>query len=172
MTRVLTNWLHAYAEYTDISEAPIAFNFWAGVSTIAGALRRQVFIDQIKFKWIPCFYIIFVSKPGIVTKSTTIDVGMDLLKQVDGVVVGPSSMTWQGLAKGFQEASQLIPMNDSTNLLEREYISMSAITIGIRELGTFLNMRDPELIPVMIELWDGSSVFERWLKSSENTRIE
>src|SRR5882672_7836824 len=103
MTRQLDNWLQAYAAYTDISEAPIAFNFWTGVTTIAGALRRQVYIDQIKFQWIPCFYTILVSPPGIVTKSSTINVGMNLLKQIDGVIVGPTSMTWQGLTKGFED---------------------------------------------------------------------
>lgn len=172
MPRVLDNWLRAYSEYTDISEAPIAFNFWTGVTTIAGALRRQVWIDQIKFKWLPCFYTILVSPPGVVTKSSTINVGIDLLRQVDGVIVGPSSMTWQGLTKNFEDSMQLVPMTDGKNLLEKEFLPMSAISIGIRELGTFLNMRDPELISVLIELWDGNDLFERWLRSSENTRIE
>lgn len=172
MARLLENWLRAYAQYTDVSEAPLEFNFWTGVTTIAGAVRRQVYIDEIKFKWLPCFYVILVSPPGIVTKSSTINVGMDLLKQIDGVVVGPSSMTWQGLAKGFEDSKQLIPMNSTENLMEREYLSMSAITIGVRELGTFLNMRDPELVSVLIDLWDGNDLFERWLRSTENTRIE
>ena len=172
MARQLDNWLRAYSEYTDVSEAPIAFNFWTGVTTIAGALRRQVYIDQIKFKWLPCFYVILVSPPGIVTKSSTINVGMDLLKQIDGVIVGPTSMTWQGLTKGFEDATQLVPMNDALNILDREYLSTSAITIGIRELGTFLNMRDPELISVLIELWDGNDSFERWLKSTASTKID
>lgn len=172
VARVLDNWLRAYSEYTDVSEAPIAFNFWTGVATIAGALRRKVFIDQIKFTWIPCFYVILVSPPGIVTKSSTINVGMDLLKQVDGVVVGPASMTWQGLTKGFEDATQLVPMTDGDDLLEKSFMSTSAITIGIRELGTFLNMRDPELIATLIELWDGNDVYERWLRSTANTKID
>ncbi len=172
MARMLDNWLRAYSEYTDVSEAPVAFNFWTGVATMAGCLRRQVYIDQIKFKWLPCFYVILVSPPGIVTKSSTINVGIDLLRQVDGVIVGPASMTWQGLTKGFQDSMQLVPMNDAQNLLERDFLAMSAITIGIRELGTFLNMRDPELIATLIELWDGNDVYERWLKASESIKIE
>lgn len=172
MPRKLNNWLQAYAEYTDVSEAPVAFNFWTGVTTIAGALRRQVWIDQIKFKWLPCFYTILVSPPGVVTKSSTINVGIDLLRQVEGVIVGPSSMTWQGLTKNFEDAMQMVPMNDGQSLLNQEFITQSAISIGIRELGTFLNMRDPELISVLIELWDGNDLFERWLRASENTRIE
>lgn len=172
MARKLDNWLRAYSEYTDVSEAPVAFNFWTGVATIAGALRRQVFIDQIKFTWLPCFYVILVSPPGIVTKSSTINVGMDLLKQINGVVVGPASMTWQGLTKGFQDSLQLVPMDNNKDLLNQNFMSQSAITIGIRELGTFLNMKDGELIATLIELWDGNDVYERWLKASESIKIE
>lgn len=173
MPRKLGNWLQSYAIYTDISEAPVAMNFWTGVSTIGGALRRQVWIDEIKFTWIPCFYIIFVSPPGIVTKSSTINVGMDLLKKVPGVIVGPTSMTWQGLLKGFEESKQLIPLKPlGTNIMDQDFLSTAAVTIGIRELGTFLNMKDGELISVLIDLWDGIDTFERWLRTSENTSIE
>lgn len=173
MTRRLHNWLSAYAEYTAASEAPEIFNFWTGVSTIAGALRRRVWIDQIKFKWTPNFYIIFVSPPGVATKSTTMSVGMNLLKQVTGVKMGPQSLTWQGLTKGLQEALQLVPLNDEGTFLDKSYLSMSAITCEINELGTMLDPRDDMLMSVLINLWDGvEGKWDRWLKSSENTSIE
>lgn len=173
MARVLDNWLRSYADYTSVSEAPEMFNFWSGVSTIAGALRKQVWIDQIKFKWTPNFYIVFVSPPGVATKSTTMSIGMSLLKQIDGVVMGPQSLTWQGLTSGLQEALRLIPMNNSSNILDRSYISMSAITCEISELGTMLDPRDPTLMSVLIDMWDGrEGTWERWLRSKENTKID
>jgi len=109
LARVLSNWFTSYAEYTEISEAPVLFDFWTGVTTIAGALRRQTFIDEIKFKIFPNFYVFFVAPPGIATKSTTVGVGMRLLRQIEGVTMGPSSMTWQGLTRGLQNAQQLVP---------------------------------------------------------------
>src|SRR5207244_4766291 len=167
--RQLDNWLTSYSIFTDVSEAPVAFNFWTGVSTIAGALRRQVFIDQVKFTWIPCFYIIFVSHPGVATKSSRINVGMNLLEKIPGVVIGPSSMTWQGLIQGFMDKTPQLVENKNSDinygLLDKEYDpKQNAITIGLRELGTLLNMRDPELISVLIDLWDGVNSFERWHK--------
>lgn len=173
MPRKLANWLSAYAEYTQVSEAPEMFNFWSGVSTIAGALRRQVWIDQVKFKWTPNFYIVFVSPPGVATKSTTMSVGMNLLKQIDGVVMGPQSLTWQGLTSGLQDSLRLVPLNGTADLLNKSYISMSAITCEISELGTMLDPRDPTLMSVLIDLWDGKEgKWDRWLKSKENTSIE
>lgn len=173
MARRLPNWLTAYAEYTSASEAPEMFNFWSGVSALAGALRRRVWIDQVKFKWTPNFYIVFVSPPGVATKSTTMRVGMSLLKQVDGIKMGPQSLTWQGLTSGLQDALQLVPVDVTTDILSRSYISMSAITCDISELGTMLDPRDPTLMSVLIDLWDGAEGYwERWLVSKENTKID
>lgn len=175
MTRRLQNWITAYAEYTEVSEAPDMFNFWSGVSTLAGALRRQVWIDQVKFKWTPNFYIILVSPPGVATKSTTMSVGMDLLKQVDGIVMGPQSLTWQGLTSGLQESLRLVPLQrlDESDILSRSYISMSAITCEISELGTMLDPSDQGLTSVLIDMWDGKEgKWQRWLKSSANVEID
>lgn len=173
MARRLTNWLSSYAAYTEVSEAPEMFNFWSGVSTIAGALRRRVWIDQVKFKWTPNFYIVFVSPPGVATKSTTMSVGMNLLKQIDGIIMGPQSLTWQGLTSGLQDSLQLIPINDTTDIMKQSYIAMSAITCEIGELGTMLDPRDPTLMSVLIDMWDGrEGKWERWLRSKENTTIE
>lgn len=175
MPRKLANWLHSYGEFTEVSEAPLTFDFWTGVSTIAGALRRQVFIDEIKFRIYPNFYTFFVAPPGVATKSTTVSVGMRLLRQVDGVIMGPSSMTWQGLTKGLQNAQQMVPLSDPTitDPLAMEYFPQSAITCEVSELGTFLDMRNGELIAILIDLWDGKDVpWERWLSTKEDTKIE
>jgi hypothetical protein len=76
--RHFKHWLKAYLDYTSASEAPDAFHFWTGVSTIAGALRRHVWVEQHIFQWIPNFYIIFVAPAGVATKSTTLNLGMGL----------------------------------------------------------------------------------------------
>ena len=65
------DWLTAFMDYASYGEAPRHMYFWTGVSAIAGALRRKVWIDQAYFKWYPNFYIVLVAPPGIVSKSTT-----------------------------------------------------------------------------------------------------
>ncbi|KKK66944.1 hypothetical protein LCGC14_2958990, partial [marine sediment metagenome] len=78
------NWLSGYAEYTKHSESPDLFHFWTGVFTIAGALRRQVWIDQRYFQWTPNFYIVLVGPAGIAAKSTSLRLGTSLLRRVEG----------------------------------------------------------------------------------------
>jgi hypothetical protein len=93
---------------------------------------------------------------------------MKLLEQVDGVVFGPKSMTWQGLTLALEEAQKMIPIG-----MEGDYLSMSCITCSVTELGTFLRPQDKEMVDVIVDLWDGQ--IEEWtrkLKHSSDTRIE
>jgi len=174
MARRLKNWIKSYADFTEVSEAPLTFDFWTGLSTISGALQRKVYIDEVKFKLFPNMYVFFVAPPGVATKSTTVGVGMRMLREVDGVIMGPSTMTWQGLTKGLSDAHQSFPVSSPEVIdpLAIEYREQSAILCEVSELGTFLNMQDDGLVSMLIDLWDGRDVpWERWLSTKENLKI-
>lgn len=152
--RHYTNWLSGYAEYTKHSESPDLFHFWTGIFTIAGALRRQVWIDQRYFQWTPNFYIVLVGPAGIAAKSTSLRLGTSLLRQVEGIVFGPRSMTWQALTHALEEAYRLVPFPNG------DFLPMSCITCSINELGTFLRPEDKVMTDVLVDLWDGQ--LEPW----------
>ena len=156
--RRLKNWLKSYLEYTSPLEAPDEFHFWVGVSTIAGALRRQVYVDMVHFQWTPNFYIILVGPPGLVTKSTSVGIGSKLLRQLPDVTFGPNSFTWQALVQSLSEGTTAIEMPGGI------YQQMSCITCVVRELGTMLDMRDQKLVDVLTDLWDGQ--LESWKKAT------
>lgn len=143
------DWLQGFVEYASYGEAPLSMYFWTGVCTIAGALRRRVWIDQAYFQWIPNFYVILVAPPGIVAKSTTASVGMNLLRAVPGIKFGPDVVTWQALAQNFAQALEFVEMADG--LLH----GMSSLMIESSELGTFLNPQDREMVDFLVTLWDG-----------------
>ncbi len=147
--RHFPNWLDAYKEFSDNTEAPEVFHYWTGVATIAGALRRKVWIRMGHFKWYPNFFIFFVAPPGIVQKSTTIDIGMALLRELPYVHIGPAATSWQALVKKMSEIREDIIHPDGS------FVPMSAITIAARELGTFLDPRDRGMIDALVSLWDG-----------------
>lgn len=154
MARHFPDWLKAYLEYTRASEAPTIMHFWTGVSTIAGALRRRVWQDQLSFQWTPNFYIILVGPAGVVTKSTTLNYGVRLLEQVPDIKFGPDSGSWQGLGDALSEAIQHFPYTDPETGEEKQ-IPMSAITIAASELGTFLKPDDEQAISFITNTWDG-----------------
>lgn len=169
--RLLPNWLGSYLEYTAAMEAPDRMHFWTGVSTVAGALRRKVWIDQKYFQWTPNFYIVLVAPAGVVSKSSTADVGMRLLRQVDEVRFGPSSITWQALIQSMAEALDMVNLPDAGGAgVFGPQFPMSCLTISSSELGSFLNPHDREMIDVLTDLWD--SKLGMWDKKTKFSGAE
>ena len=164
--RLHSDWLRSYLQHSQHSEAPDSFHFWTGVSVIAGALRRKVWIDMGYFQWTPNFYIVFVAPPGIVSKSTTANIGMRLLREVPGIGFGPDAVTWQSLIQSLANSTETFEMPDGTQN------AMSSITIVSSEFGTFLNPNDREMVDMLVSLWDGQiGVFEKSTKTQGNDSI-
>jgi hypothetical protein len=153
MARNYKNWLKAYMEYTRDSESPSTFHFWTGVSVIAGALRRRVWVDMKKFEWTPNFYIILVGPPGVAAKTTSIGMGMRLLAQIPGIKWGPESMTWQKLTRSLADSIEYLEFVNFQG--QKERIAMSCNTIEVGELGTFLKTDDDALVSFLIRMWEG-----------------
>lgn len=166
MTRRHPDWLKAYLDYTSHTEAPAHMRFWSGVSAIAGALRRKVWIDQAYFKWYPNFYIILVAPPGVVSKSTTAGVAMSLLRRVEGVKFGPDIVTWQSLVTSFAGATEAFQYPPGT------FHSMSSLTLESAEFGNLFDPQDREMVDLFVTLWDGKQgSLRKETKTSGNDEI-
>lgn len=166
-SRNFPSWIEAFQSYATFGEAPPKMHFWTAVSTIAGALRRKVWIDQYYFKWYPNFYVIFVAPPGVVAKTTTADVGMDLLRKVPGIRFGPSVVTWQALVQAFAEGKEAFEYPPDS----KTYHTMAALTISSGEFGNLLNPQDKEMVDMLVNLWDGKG-FRKQTKHSGTDEVE
>ena len=165
MSRNFADWIPAYVKYASVTEAPKRMHFWAAVGTVAGCLRRRVWVDMKRYQWTPSFYIVFVAPPGIVAKSTTIDIAMDLLRAVPGIKFGPNAITWQALVSAFAGASESFEY-------QAEWHPMSPLTLAASELGSLLNLQDRDMVNLLIEMWDGKKKYEKITKMSGNDTIE
>lgn len=171
MARNFPNWLRAYMDYTRDSESPTPFHFWCGVSTVAGALRRRVWINMRKFDWTPNFYIVLVGPPGVAAKSTSMAMGMQLLAKVPDIKFGPESMTWQALAVALQDAIEYVEYIGPEGVKLR--IGMSCLTVSVSELGTFLRVDDDQLMSFLIRMWEGQiDKFRHETKSSGKIEVD
>ena len=148
--RAFDNWLEAYVDHQRFSESPVSFHFWTGVATIAGALRRRVWIDERHYQWTPNMYVILVGPPGVAAKSTSIRAGISLLERVPGIHFGPQSMTWQALIEAFVQAQTAVKVPG-----ENDPATMSCLTIAAGELGTFLRPENREFLDLLTAMWDG-----------------
>jgi hypothetical protein len=149
MSRNHSNWIRGYLNHTTHLEAPDLFHIWTAIATIAGALGGKCFFDMGHFKWKPSFFVVFVAPPGIATKSTTANVGMNLLRGVEGISFGPESCSWQAMLDAFVDAEKIIPEIGRKD---------SSINIVASELGTLLDPKNREFMDVLNDLWDGKDV--------------
>lgn len=157
MARTFDDWLGAYLEYAAThSEAPKRFHLWTGVATIAGALRRRVWIDQRAYQWTPNFYIILVGPAGVVTKSTTMKLGMSLLERIPEIHFGPDSLTWQALGEALMDGGEVFEYPPGTKTI------ISCLTLAISELGTLMKLDDDGLVSMFIDMWEGQKSLRPW----------
>lgn len=158
--RHFKDWIKAFIDYASFGEAPPRMYFYVALSTIAGALQRKVWIDQHYFKWYANLYVILVAPPGVVAKTTTADIGMDLLRRVPGVQFGPSVVSWQALVQSFGQSAESFQ-----DPLTGDFMTQSAMTISSGEFGNLLNPQDKEMVDMLVNLWDGKG-FRKVTKGS------
>lgn len=118
------------------------------------------------FRWYPNFYIIIVAPPGIIAKSTTVDIALNLLRTVPGVNFGPDVITWQALVKAFAECNEQFKLGE-------DYHTMCALTLTSSEFGNLLNPADREMVDLLVTLWDSrQGGFSKVTKMSGSDMIE
>lgn len=112
------------------------------------------------FRWFSNFYIVLVGPPGIVKKSTTINIGARMLREIPGIHVGADCTTWQAFVEEvgraqdlFAEGDDLVGLGEEA-LLDQQHTVTSAVSLTISELGTFLRPNDIDMVNVLTELWD------------------
>jgi len=163
--RNFDDWLTAYVDYASFTEAPRRMHFFSGAVAVAGALRRKVWIEQYAFQWYPNLYVLLVAPPAIVSKSTTADLAIKLLRKVPGIQFGPDAITWQALVTSFAASAESFQVGE-------QWHKMSAITSCATELGNLLDPRDRQLVTNLITLYDARELFEKVTKMSGNDVVE
>lgn len=141
------SWLDDFVAWSGYGESPEKYLYWTGVATIAGALRRKVWIQEKGYQWTPNFYILLVGPPGGPKKTTSINFGLQLLRRIDGIDFGPDNMTWQQLITHMADARQ-------TFVVDGANFEASCVTISVDEFGTFFDPSDRLLVDSMTGLWD------------------
>lgn len=160
-SRELPDWLTEFVRAAEWGEAPLYTYFWVGVSTIAAALRRRVWLDMGNFVWYPNLYTLIVAPPGVVSKSTTADIGMSLLREIPTIKFGPSTLTWQALYDAFAE------VGEEFQISETEVVTQYPLVINSSEFGITLNPKDVEMVDQLVHIWDGREMSKRTRKDGQ-----
>lgn len=75
------NFLENYRVYSKGNETPELIHLWCGLSALAGAAEKKLWIDQKFFKLYFNLYVLLIGPPGVVAKSTSMGLALKMLKE-------------------------------------------------------------------------------------------
>lgn len=156
--RLLPDWLSTFEKTFDNTEAPEKYVYWIAVGTIGAALQRNVVFDEITFQLYPNHYIVLVGPPAV-KKTTAINFGINLLRLIEGINVGPSAVTWQYLVDILVKIQTASPEESArTGVLVKD---SCPIVLPASEIGTLFDFEDRNAINFFTEAWDSPKVFDK-----------
>ncbi len=157
MARELQDWLTKYLDYTENSESPISYHTWCGLSVIAGALQRKVYLRWGLGRIIyPNLYVVLVGPSGRTRKGVAIGIAKEFLKNVPGVVVTPESSSGkQAMTTAMKRAGNNFV--DPTDGKMKFHCSVTAFS---EELSVFLGQKDLGYLSNLTDWYDSKDEWE------------
>jgi len=111
MTRerqIKKDWLNVYQnDYIIRQESPSHYHFWVGTQLISTALRRNIWVDRGAYKVFPNQFIFLVANSGRCRKSKAMDIGLDLITEVDGLNIIAGRATVEGLIDNLANSTKV-----------------------------------------------------------------
>lgn len=140
--RRLDNWLLAYSKYTEGTESPALYHLWTGLSTIASAAQRKIYMDFGYFKTHTNMYIVLTGPSGV-RKSTALRLGKELI---------------QNAAK-YGTKINLSSNATSVAALIQQFVKLSgqdhqSLTTYSSEFGTLVRSSDTDIVGFLTDIYD------------------
>lgn len=157
MARELKSWIDSYLQYTERSESPTSYHTWCGLSVIAGALQRRIYLKwglgQVIF---PNLYVVLIGPSGRTRKGVSIGIAKDFLKSVPGLSVAPESSSGrQAMILAMKRSS--VNFKDPTDGKIKFHCSITAFS---EELSVFLGQGDIAYLSNLTDWYDSKDDWE------------
>ena len=129
MARQLINWLSTYKEYTKETESAPIFHKWVGISILAAALSKKIWLNLGRIKVFSNLYVVLVAEPEIARKSQAINYGVELMNEIDSIFMSADAITKEALlqdlecAKGTYDDQGIVRGYCALNIVSKEFES-------------------------------------------------
>lgn len=157
MARELDGWLDNYLKYTEHTESPTSYHTWCGLSVIAGALQRRIYLrwglGQVIY---PNLYVVLIGQSGKTRKGVAIGIAKDFLKSIPGITVTPESSSGR-------QAMILAMKRAATNFMDPTDNKIKfhcAVTSFSEELSVFLGQGDIAYLASLTDWYDSKDDWE------------
>jgi len=149
MPRLLTNWLSTYKKYTHETESAPIFHQWTGLSMLAAALSKKIWLNLGRIKVFPNLYIVLVAEPGVARKSQAISYGVELMNEIDSIYMSADAITKEALLQDL-EAAQGTYEHKGYN---KNYCALNIVS---KEFESFLGQKreNTKMLVLLTDLFD------------------
>jgi hypothetical protein len=138
-------WLEHLLEVTEESESPRKYYYWSGMSTLAGVVKSNVYLDKFYYKLYPNIFVLLVGRSGL-RKGPPVALAKRLVSAVGNtrVISGRSSI--QAIITELHTARTSDnggpPLTDAAGFLTSS------------EFASFI-IQDPQALTILTDLYDG-----------------
>jgi hypothetical protein len=153
------DWLQSFIDFTDGLSSPPLFRKWAGISAIAGALERKVWVRTMGSNVYPNMYIVLVAPPGIGKTELTWRV-RELWEGLEDHCIASTSVTKASLIDELAAATRRWVISNPKPG-ENPVDSFNSLLLCVNELGVLIPAYENEFMNTMTDLWDGKGYSER-----------
>lgn len=167
--RKTDNWLSTFMEYVEETEAPRHFWLWGGISTIASALQRKVWLPFGRENIYPNMFVLLVAPPGECRKAGPLSLSRDLLKDI-GISIFADSPTKRALTNSMSELGKKQYFNYEVNGTKQIFVH-SSMTVVSKELASLLAVDPKAMIDCLTELWDAHDEWEYKTKGEGTDKL-
>lgn len=166
--RKLNSWIREFCNYTEGLPTPDLFRQWSGISILAGALERKVWLYAFgDIPLYPNIYAVLVGPPGV-GKTVLIDEVYDFWMRLETHHVAASSVTKASLVDDLRDAERHIIRQGENPPV----VSFNSLLVASKELGVFLPSYENDFMSVITDLWDCKAYSERRRTKDLNFKLE
>ena len=163
MTRLLSDWLSGYLEYTKNTEPPRSYHLWTGIAVIAATLQRKVHFPWGYEKIYPNQYIVLVGPSGTARKGVAMNCGKPFLEHIQ-VTISPPKITREALIRLMSESVTNFVTKD------KDFIFQSPVIVFSKELSVFLGQKNTGLLADLTDIYDSDDTWAYLTKNGEKTK--
>lgn len=164
MKRSLPDWLKAFAQCIDNTEAPEHFWLWGGIYTIGAAMNRNVWVPYGIDNIHPNLYVLFIAPPGKCRKGGPVGMSKKMLRAI-GVNVAVDSTSKEALTKELHDNVRVI---DLPELGTQQQCTLSVIS---KELSSLLAIDAKKMIECLTDLFDDHDIWEYKTKGGRADKL-
>ena len=151
--------------------SPDIFRLWAGISLVAGALERRVWLRNSQGAVFPNFYILLVAPPGV--GKQIIDRVRDLWRdtcepgtKIKAFHVAPDSMTKASLIDTLQKSKKMVVPPEGGP------VYFHPLLVAAEEFSVLLPAYDMEYIGTLNGLWNNKAVHHEVRRTGAKQDVE